>query len=162
MTSECVSGGTKFTAVGTGITLGHSVFAFDMLVKDSFVFGAVRASKTAPESHPFHLLPRHLCFNLTWWQLTFFILNSFKFWSTWLWLSNSLVCDGDWNGHCTHFYWDTLCDRGGMATLQSARVWLPRGFPCSAEIGWNVHMRCTGSPLLLLPPPCSKATAQPW
>ena len=82
--------------------------------------------------------------------------------STWLWLGNSLVCDGDWNGHCMHFCWDTLCDRGGMATLQSAHVWLPRGFPCSAGTGWNVHMRYTGSQLLLLRPPCSIATAQPW
>ena len=55
--------------------MGDCVLAFDMLVKDSFVFGAVRASKTAPESHPFHLLPRHLRLNLTWWQLTIFILN---------------------------------------------------------------------------------------
>ena len=57
VTSECISGGTKFAAVGAGVTLGDGVLAFDMLVKNSFVFGAVRASKTAPESPPFHLLP---------------------------------------------------------------------------------------------------------
>ena len=57
VTSKCISGGAKFAAVGTGVTLGDSVLAFDMLVKDSFVLGAIRASKTAPESHPFHLLP---------------------------------------------------------------------------------------------------------
>ena len=57
VTSERISGGAKFTAVGTGVTLGDSVLAFNMLVKDSLVFGAVRASKATPESDAFHLLP---------------------------------------------------------------------------------------------------------
>lgn len=95
VTSECISGGTKFAAVGTGVTLGDGVFAFDVLVKDSFVFGGVRASKTAPESHPFHLLPRHLCFNLTWWQLKDLYSEQIKSRTTWLRLGRSLVCDGD-------------------------------------------------------------------
>ena len=57
VTSKCISGGAKFAAVGTGVTLGDSVLAFNMLVKDSLVFGAVRASKATPESDAFHLLP---------------------------------------------------------------------------------------------------------
>ena len=60
-----------------------------------------------------------------------------------------------------HFCWGTLCDRGGKASLQSEHASLQRGFPCSASICWNVHRHCTGSRILLLPPPCSKASAQP-
>ena len=55
--SERISGGAKFTAVGTGVTLGDSVLAFNMLVKDSLVLGAVWASKATPESDALHLLP---------------------------------------------------------------------------------------------------------